>query len=218
MIPALQLKRNRGLLTSTTLVLLVIFFTVVLPILLGWPESVLNRFLQCARPVTHPEAVVILAGGGETRVQAGARVYREQRPPWVVLTNDGVRGGWSRPHQRNLFQIERHGALLQQLGVPEAVIVSLPFSRSGTRFDAEHVRQWAMAQGVKRLLLVTSDYHSRRALWTFATIFAGTGVDIGILPIRDNLVEGEDLFACWSRGGLLIQEAVKLAGYRLLVP
>ena len=217
MIPALQKTQNYRRFYSGTLVLLLVLCTVVLPILFGWPESFFGKTLHRARSISHPEAVVILAGGGDARVKAGARVFLEQRPPWVVLTNDGVRGGWSRPHQRNLFQIERHGALLQQLGVPEAAIVSLPFSRSGTRFDAEHVRQWAMAQGVKQLLLVTSDYHSRRTLWTFETIFAGTGIGIGLVPVRDNLVEGNGLFAYWSRGILLIQEGVKLVGYRFLV-
>ena len=47
---------------------------------------------------------------------------------------------------------------------------------------------WAQSQKPARklrsLLVVTSAYHSRRALWTLSRVFAGTGIEIGLQSVE----------------------------------
>jgi uncharacterized SAM-binding protein YcdF (DUF218 family) len=42
------------------------------------------------------------------------------------------------------------------------------------------VRDYAVARGLRSLLIVTSAYHSRRALWAWRRAFDGSGVKLGI--------------------------------------
>jgi uncharacterized SAM-binding protein YcdF (DUF218 family) len=36
---------------------------------------------------------------------------------------------------------------------------------------------------LRSLIVVTSPYHSRRALWSLRKVFAGSGVEVGIDPV-----------------------------------
>jgi uncharacterized SAM-binding protein YcdF (DUF218 family) len=53
---------------------------------------------------------------------------------------------------------------------------------ANTYDEAVAARRAAMRDGFTRLLVVTSPYHTRRALGTFHRVFSGTGVDVGIVP------------------------------------
>src|SRR5689334_17238322 len=64
------------------------------------------------------DAIVVLAGSHQERVPAAAMLFRGGYAPLIILTNDGVRGGWSRKYQRNLYQVERAEEMLVDSGVP----------------------------------------------------------------------------------------------------
>ncbi len=126
------------------------------------------------------DAIVILAGSYRERVPVAARLYERGCAPLIILTNDGVRGGWSRKHQRNLYQIERAEELLVDSGVPRGRIVKLAFSGSGTIYDALAVRRYARTHSITKLLLVTSDFHVKRTLWTFRWVLRDRPLEITV--------------------------------------
>ncbi|MGB8509116.1 MAG: ElyC/SanA/YdcF family protein, partial [Pyrinomonadaceae bacterium] len=45
------------------------------------------------------------------------------------------------------------------------------------------LREYAAARGLHSLLVVTSAYHSRRALWTLRRVFEGSDMEIGLAPV-----------------------------------
>ena len=58
------------------------------------------------------------------------------------------------------------GEFAAQFEVPEDVMeccVTLGFAATDTRGNAQETREWAEANGIKSLRLVTSDWHMRRA-------------------------------------------------------
>lgn len=126
------------------------------------------------------DAIVVLAGSYRERVPAAANLYAKGYAPLILLTNDGVRGGWSHKYQRNLYQIERAEELLADLGVPRERIVKLPFHGSGTVYDALAVRRYARTHSMTKLLLVTSDFHVKRALWTFQLVLRDRPLEITV--------------------------------------
>jgi uncharacterized SAM-binding protein YcdF (DUF218 family) len=52
---------------------------------------------------------------------------------------------------------------------------------ANTHEEAVLVRRYAEEQGLRSVLIVTSGYHSRRALWAFSRVFRNTDIQIGLI-------------------------------------
>ena len=131
------------------------------------------------------DAVVALAGSSAyvERARRAAEIVREGRATKVLLTDDGQLSGWSNESESNPRFVERAAAELASAGVPGADVEVLPQTVSSTHDEALLVREYARERGLRSIMLVTSGYHSRRALWTFRRAFEGSGVRVGIEPV-----------------------------------
>ncbi|MEJ7709186.1 MAG: ElyC/SanA/YdcF family protein [Pyrinomonadaceae bacterium] len=70
------------------------------------------------------------------------------------------------------------------MGYPQRKLkVWLPPLAAGTYEEAEILRDYASAHGLKSLLVVTSAYHSRRAMWAWQRVFSGSGVCVDISAV-----------------------------------
>jgi uncharacterized SAM-binding protein YcdF (DUF218 family) len=147
----------------------------------------IRSVLTVHKPLETSGAIVLLAGDYEERAPLVAALYRAGRGERILLTDDGVRRGWSREHQRNLYTNERVVALLLKQGVPRTSIIMLPFWKSGTVYDAVAVRDYISRHATGSILLVTSDYHTRRSLWIFQRVLLRYPVTVGIEPSRSSL-------------------------------
>lgn len=125
----------------------------------------------------------MLAGASayEERCARAAEIWHKQQSARVVLTNDGVRSGWVSAQQRNPLFIERARWSLERAGVPRQKIEELPQTVSGTHQEAVLLRDFSVAQGVRSIIVVTSPYHTRRALWILRRVFDGSGVDVRVV-------------------------------------
>ena len=139
------------------------------------------RALVVDADLSSADAIVVLSGSSAyvERTHKAAELYREGRAPLVWLTDDHTRGGWSSALQRNPYFVERATDELIKSGVPAERIRIVPGVASSTRDESLIVRDYAASQGVQSVLVVTSAYHSRRALRTLRQVFAGTGTTIG---------------------------------------
>ncbi|MCP9493810.1 MAG: YdcF family protein [Pyrinomonadaceae bacterium MAG19_C2-C3] len=118
-------------------------------------------------------AIVVLAGADsyQERTARAAELYHHGCAPHIVLTNDGVRGGWSQTEQRNLLFVESASRQLERAGVPPSRVIVLPQTVSGTYDEAERVRDAATERDWQRITIVTSPYHTRRAWRSFRQAF-----------------------------------------------
>ena len=131
------------------------------------------------------DALVVL-GGASTYVERthhAARLFGEGRAPKLLLTNDGLRGGWSQEKQRNPFFVERTAEELQRAGVPAERIEVLPEVASSTYEEAVLLREYAAEHKLRSVLVVTSGYHSRRALWTLRRVLGESPVEVGLSAV-----------------------------------
>jgi uncharacterized SAM-binding protein YcdF (DUF218 family) len=143
--------------------------------------------MTVAVPLEKVDVIVLLAGSYEERAPLAISLYQTGKAGQILLTDDGVRRGWSREHQRNLFTMERAMIDLEKHGVPRHSIVMLPFRKSGTVYDAFAVRDYILKHNIHSILLVTSDYHTRRSLWTFRQVLQKLPVTIGIEPAASSV-------------------------------
>lgn len=157
---------------------------VLLLLLLAWVilAWVAARALMVNAEIGSADALVVLSGSSSyvERTQRAAELYRQGRAPVVLLTNDHTRGGWSSALQTNPFFVDRAIDELTKQGVPAERIRIVPGVAASTQSEAVIVKDYAASQGLRSILIITSAYHSRRALGTFRKTFEGTGVVIGL--------------------------------------
>jgi uncharacterized SAM-binding protein YcdF (DUF218 family) len=121
------------------------------------------------------------------RTRRAALLFHEGRAPLVILTNDNVVSGWSHEEERNPLFVERAASELKRQGVPAERIEIVPGTVESTYEEAVRLRAYTGERGLKSILVVTSAYQSRRALWTLRRVFQGSDVTIGL----DTVAPGE---------------------------
>jgi uncharacterized SAM-binding protein YcdF (DUF218 family) len=165
------------------------------------------------------DALVVLGGSStyRERTEYAARLYGEGFAPRVLLTDDGLRGGWSQEQQRNPFFVERAAAALESAGVPAENVETLRPQTSSTYEEALLLREYVAARGLGSLLVVTSGYHSRRARWTFERVFEGSGVRLSVASVAPGRQTPAPAAWWLSVAGwrVVALEYLKLAYYRL---
>ena len=147
------------------------------------------RWLIVRAPLERADAIVVLSGSGtlRERVEHAARLYAEKRAPKILLTTDNRQGGWSSREQRNPYFHEIAIRQLSRLGVPTENVEVVTPPVDSTWDEATVLRDYAKTHNLRSILIVTSSYHSRRALFTFRNFFAGTDTQVGIDPVETGI-------------------------------
>jgi uncharacterized SAM-binding protein YcdF (DUF218 family) len=127
---------------------LVILFSVLVAAAYYSPQKVL---CVDTGPATG-DVMVLLGGGLQDRAEHAAELYKEHAAPRIIVSGDGD------------DEINRQRLLKN--GVPASAIQMEGKSRN-THENAEFTLKLMREQHAKRVILVTSWYHSRRALATF---------------------------------------------------
>lgn len=141
-----------------------------------WPLSQAGTALIVTRDVGQPDAIVMLASHEWERLPAAAALARQHPDAVVLLTV---------PRVATIYNCHRCGervGWLDDEGVDPARVRLVRTVESSTHGEALAAREHARREPLARLVVVTSPYHTRRALATFSAIFAGTGVDVGVMP------------------------------------
>ena len=140
MIRKLIFRAVAGFVLVTTLVAAVAYF---------YPE----KFLCVDSGKVSADAIVVLGGGvHEQRAERAAELFRQRAAPRIFISGEGDDG------------INRQ--LLLQAGV-QASAIQIEGKSQTTRENAELSIKLLRAENIRSAILVTSWYHSRRALKTF---------------------------------------------------
>lgn len=181
--------------------------------LIAW---VLGSFLVVRKPLERADAIVVLSGSAEfaDRCETAAELYRRNVADKIFLTDDGERSGWDAETQTNPLFVERASRRLLELGVAPASMEIIPGPVQGTEDEARIFARTARERGLTSVMLVTSGYHTRRAMRTFERAAAGT-IEFGIAsPPAGRITEGP---CCWWLGPERLKtvgaEYVKLGYY-----
>jgi len=167
-----------------------IFIIVILALAtIEFGVPLLEAFLIVDRPLTKADALVVMAGSRSERLPAAAKLFKMGTGSRILLTNDGVFSEWSREKQRNLFQVEWAEVELLEMKIPQVAIFKSFYTSSGSIHDALNSRQFVSREGINSIIIVTSDYHTKRSLWTFEQVYRDRDLIIGVYPVRSSLME-----------------------------
>jgi uncharacterized SAM-binding protein YcdF (DUF218 family) len=140
------------------------------------------------------DVIVLLGGGSGERPVRAAELFRAGAAARILVSGAGDADG--------------NRLLLMHRGVPAAAISLEPDSRT-TRENAQLSIPMLRSMGAKKVIIVTSWYHSRRALRCFRHY--APDLSFASCPSRQGLARSE-----WSQGHLrrrIRAEYLKILGY-----
>lgn len=194
--------------------------TLVVCLLLGvWiiVAPFLATYLIIEKPLENADAIMVLSGSAvyKERTKKAAELYKQGVAPLVIVTDDGERARWFDSGKTNPTIVELEQRELIANGVmPEAIRV-LPGQVAGTDDEAKALRDEINARPLNSVLIVTSAYHTRRAIATFEKILADRNVTLGIAsPPPGDLTPAPNYWRLKPRGWQTVAgEYVKIAVY-----
>lgn len=147
--------------------------------LLGWVAAQLLIVKSDMSLADGADAIVVLSGSSTylERADWAAKLYHEGRAPVIILTDDKLTSGWNSVDNRNPYFYELAIKELQKRGVPSEKIEVVSEAALGTYYESLNVCEYATNHKLKKLLIVTSAYHSRRALWSMRRACAHSRIE-----------------------------------------
>ena len=171
--------RQRGGIFFKLVVLLTLAGLILLAYLFRHPLLRLaGGFWVVDEPLVASDAIILLGDDNylADRAARAAELYRGRGAPVVVASGRQLRryAGISELMQRDL--IER--------GVPVEAIVRFPHTAGNTREEAQALQQLVAERRWRRVLVVTSNYHTRRARYIFHRVLPAA-VEVRVAASRD---------------------------------
>jgi uncharacterized SAM-binding protein YcdF (DUF218 family) len=166
-----HISERGGIISSLVSILFLIILCAVLylarhPILRFAGEAwVVDDNLQPA------DAIIVLSDDNfyADRASRAAEVFRQGLAPLVVAS-----GRRLRPYA-GIAELMQHDLI--ERGVPKDKIVLLAHDADNTREEAQALAAWALKQKWRSVIVVTSNYHTRRTRYIFTRVFpASTSV------------------------------------------
>lgn len=140
-----------------------------------FPDRVLPAcmtWLDVGESPHEAEYIYVLGGSLHSRPFAAAALFRAGYAPEVLVSH--VRSGKDQTDDDIPPEHQIMRSVLIRRGVPESAIAILGNDHDSTLDEAQSLAKFLeQSDSDARVLVVTSDYHSRRTRWIFQTILAG---------------------------------------------
>ncbi len=154
----------------------------VIPELLVWSATLLIADVE---PFS-ADAIVILGGGGPDRAREAADLFNDGLAPRVVITTEEPPDNYRELAEMGIELVlphENYLRVLYGLGVTDEDIFRIQEASSESMAELVGVRRFALDRGWRRLIVVTSNYHSRRALLITDYVF-DAGWQVAVVASR----------------------------------
>lgn len=158
-----------------------------------------GEFLAREDPLARADAIFVLAGTLIERPLEAADLHGAGYAPRIVVTRATA--------ERATVQVEKRGIrvpttfdltkdLLLQLEIPEDALITPERIHDNTAEEARTLRALASQHGWRRVIVVSSKYHLRRASLACRHALRGTGVEI---VMRGSRYDPSEPGRWWSR-------------------
>ena len=179
----------------------------------------LGVFLVHEDPLQQADAIFVLAGSQMDRPLEAVTLYRTGAAPIIVITKDGRDMGAKLIEKQGVhfpFAAELQRDVLVKLGVPSDAILVPARIHDNTAQEAETLHDLAVRRGWKRVIVVTSKYHTRRAGFAMRRELSRVNVDV---VIRASRYDAADPARWWRHRddirNAALSETPKLVAYLL---
>jgi uncharacterized SAM-binding protein YcdF (DUF218 family) len=184
----------------------------------GWLLVYGGRYLQHEDPLQKVDAIFVLAGTRMERPLEAVDLYKEGYSPLVVLSPGRPEPSEVMLRERGIrfpSEVELERDALVQLGIPARAIVATNGYVDNTAQEANLLRALVIAHHWRRVIIVTSKYHTRRAAFAFRRGLEGTGAEVVMRATRYDASDPARWWRIRSDFRFAGSEWQKLIAYRL---
>lgn len=187
-------------------------------VLAAYGFTQVGHFLTKEDPLQKADAIAVLAGTSMDRPLEAADLFKEGYAPRIVLTHQIPEASYEALAARGVnfpSEASDQREILVRLGVPANAIVLPLRVHDNTAQEAQTFRELAVKNRWRRIIVVTSKYHLRRAGLAIRREMGGTGVEVEMHGTR---YENADPSRWWAtRRDLrwVLEEGAKLIAYEL---
>lgn len=170
----------------------------------------LGSYLIVSNELEYANAIVVLSGGDESRMQEALELYNQNYSNLIILTETGdVVEGYDYLHSFDM-RIE-----LLNNGVPSGNILMTDQVATSTQEEAEAVKRLLTNRQLVSCIVVTDPYHTRRAYTIFRDVFADTGIKVMIHPTSPHWFSANTWFLKIKGWHFVVLEYIKYLSYQL---
>jgi uncharacterized SAM-binding protein YcdF (DUF218 family) len=168
----------------------------------------MGHLLVVADPLKKANAIVVLSGGEDARLQEAISLYLEEYADAVILTETGaVLEGYSATYS------SEQRLVLIYAGIPPTAIQVIGKHAASTREEAKLVRTLVANTDAHTLIVVTDPYHTLRTRLIWNDVFKDSGVELIIRPARGSWYKPETWWLSRAGWENTINEYAKLVSY-----
>jgi uncharacterized SAM-binding protein YcdF (DUF218 family) len=175
-------KRQRGQRGGILVNLVILVFIAALCAVVYFARHPIMRFLAESwvvdEPAAHADAIVVLGDDNfyADRATHGAELWRQGVAPIIVASGRRLRP------DAGISELMEHD--LMERGVPKDKIVRLTQDADSTSEEARAVGKLAQERHWKSLVIVTSNYHTRRTRYIYGKLMP-TGITVTVASAHD---------------------------------
>lgn len=168
----------------------------------------LGAILVIADPLVKADAIVILSGGDENRMQEAILLYKEGYAGIIILTETGSKvSGYDTD-----YSFEQRLALMNADIPPTAILVT-PKHADSTKEEATAVLSLVGKGTMHSIIVVTDSYHTLRTRLLWKDIFQDSGIKITVRPARGSWYKSATWYMSKDGWEATILEYIKLIDY-----
>lgn len=169
------------------------------------------HWLDVGETPCRAECALVLGGDENSRPFVAAALWKAGFAKKILLTRPESAAPDDEAIYPSFQQISR-GVLLAR-GVAPADIVLLGEGAATTFDESQSLRAYVERNAVRRVLLVTNDYHTRRARWIFRKALSGTGAELVVISAPPGRFSSDNWWRYSLGFRLILSEYFKLAFY-----
>ncbi len=163
-----------------------------------------GSYLVIDQPPVPADAIVVFSGDRGVRMEKAAELFRNGYAPKILISGGEVYEGLVMAEV-----MKDHGL---SLGIPESAML-LEKQASSTFQNAEYTCDILRNNGMDQALVVTSDFHTRRTLWSLDRLYAPAGIRYSIIAADDPEFTKEAWWSSNKSAMNTLKEYIKMAGY-----
>lgn len=176
--------------------------------LLVWfkvPHRIIGFYLAPSSSLSAADAIVVVSGSDE-RIDHAIRLYRSGYAPRLILSGAAREGDTSNARAMSLEAT--------MAGVPEQAIY-LEEKATNTYENALYTKEYIKSKNLKKLILVTSLFHQRRAYETFRYVYGDSSMTFINSPAKSSYWNNEHWWDNPHERDITKSEIIKIVGAKL---
>ena len=196
----------------------IILFSGIIAVSLSHYRSILTayaKFFSVNNATTGADVIVVLSGGKDTRIPHALKLFEEGYAPEILLTHEKKR----EIRFSHLFPTNEMiaKAMIEELemNVPVSTIQSQKGGATSTFDEAYDLLKFSENKRYLHLILVTDEFHTRRAYHAFKTLFEDTGIIIEMSAASNKIFNVNNWWTSDQGISAYVLESIKYPVYLL---